>query len=211
MALIPETVGSSGEGIDVVVEAGAGERGRLSRMLHIREAGACDRRSVERRRRREGAAPTAEEARGFASGQVLIAFLSPLDRPRRRRTARAARRAWRSRSSRCRGSRARSRWTRCRRRRRWRATRRRCSGRPPAAVLPDADDCGGDDPAREGAGARRGRRGAAGDRDRAPARRGRARGSTSALRCASRSSRWARPSSISASRARRPRAATRAS
>ena len=80
-------------------------------------------------------------------------------------------------------------------------------GRP---VLPDADDAGRDAPAGQGAGARRRRGRAAGDRHR-PASWSRRRGLRRALRdAASRCSRWAAASSTPAS-TRRRRAATPAS
>ncbi len=77
VALIPETVGRLGDGVEVVVEPGAGEAAGFSDEAY-REAGAAtgirgvpmsSRRSRRRRPRR---------LRGSHSGQVLIAFLAPL-------------------------------------------------------------------------------------------------------------------------------------
>ena len=73
-------------------------------------------------------------------------------------------------------------------------------GRSPAALLPDADDRGGDGRAREGARPRRRGRRTAGDRDRAPTRRGRRRRSTCVPSSRSRSRASAQPSSTSGHR-----------
>ncbi len=77
MALIPETVGRLGEGIDVVVEAGAGDAAGFSDEA-FREAGASIGDPWNAEAIVKVAAPTADEAARLRSGQVLIAFLSPL-------------------------------------------------------------------------------------------------------------------------------------
>ena len=210
VALIPETVGRLGDGVEVIVEPGAGEAAGFSDEAY-REAGATIGDAWSADVVAKVAAPTAEEAARLHDGQVLIAFLTPLTDTRRDRAARRRRRHWV-----CAGVGAADhtraadgcsvvagdggRLQGCLDRR-----------RPDAALLPDVDDRGGDDPAREGVGAGRRCGRAAGDRDCEATRRGRVRDSTCAQRCASRSSRSAHRSSISASRARRRKAATRVS
>jgi NAD(P) transhydrogenase subunit alpha len=77
VALVPETVGRLGEGVEVVVEQGAGVAAGFEDAAYT-DAGAtvgdpwgCD--VVVK-----GAAPPAAEAARFRDGQVLVAFLSPL-------------------------------------------------------------------------------------------------------------------------------------
>jgi NAD(P) transhydrogenase subunit alpha len=77
VALVPETVGRLGEGVEVVVEQGAGVAAGFEDAAYT-DAGAtvgdpwgCD--VVVK-----VAAPTAAEAARFRDGQVLVAFLSPL-------------------------------------------------------------------------------------------------------------------------------------
>ena len=55
VALVPETIGRLGEGIDVVVEAGAGQAASFADEAYTR-GGRVDRRSVVGRGRREGRA-----------------------------------------------------------------------------------------------------------------------------------------------------------
>ncbi len=77
VALVPETIGRLGEGIDVVVEPGAGvEAGFLDEVY--REAGAELGDPWGADVVAKVAAPTADEASRLRDGQVLIAFLSPL-------------------------------------------------------------------------------------------------------------------------------------
>ena len=157
-----------------IVEAGAGSRsGILGR--RVPRGRRDDRRSVERGGRRQGRGrrPVDEVAR-FASGQVADRLPAAADRRGGRRAAARPRacmafalesipRITRAQPMDALSSQA----TVCGLQ--GRADRRR----PPAALLADADDRGRHDPAREGARARRRRRRAAGDRDRAPARRSR--------------------------------------
>ena len=124
VALIPETVGRLGDGVEVVVESGAGEAAGFPDEAY-REAGASIGDPWTADVVAKVAAPTAEEAGRLHDGQVLIAFLSPLTDAAGHRAARRRQACTGLRSSRCRGSRARSRWMRCRRRRRLRGTRRR--------------------------------------------------------------------------------------
>jgi NAD(P) transhydrogenase subunit alpha len=77
VALVPETVGRLGEGVEVVVEQGAGVAAGFEDAAYT-DAGAtvgdpwgCDVVVMV-------AAPTAAEAARFRDGQVLVAFLSPL-------------------------------------------------------------------------------------------------------------------------------------
>ena len=91
------------------------------------EAGAIDRRSVVGRGRREGRAAHGRGGRSPPRGPGADRVPAAADRHRRHRAARRGTACTRSRSSRCRGSRAPSRWTRSPRRRRWPATRRRSS------------------------------------------------------------------------------------
>jgi NAD(P) transhydrogenase subunit alpha len=77
VALIPETVGRLGDGVDVVVETGAGDAAGFSDDAY-REAGATIGDPWVADVVAKVAAPTADEAARLREGQVLIAFLSPL-------------------------------------------------------------------------------------------------------------------------------------
>ena len=77
VALIPETVGRLGDGVEVVVESGAGDAAGFSDEAY-REAGATIGDPWSGDVVAKVAAPTAEEAGRLHSGQVLIAFLAPL-------------------------------------------------------------------------------------------------------------------------------------
>ena len=81
VALIPETVGRLGDGVEVVVESGAGVAAGFSDDAY-REAGASIGDPWAAEVVAKVAPPTAEEAGRLRAGQVLIAFLAPLtDRP----------------------------------------------------------------------------------------------------------------------------------
>jgi len=77
VALIPETVGRLGDGVDVVVETGAGDAAGFSDDAY-REAGATVGDPWAADVVAKVAAPTANEAARLREGHVLIAFLSPL-------------------------------------------------------------------------------------------------------------------------------------
>jgi NAD(P) transhydrogenase subunit alpha len=77
VALVPETVGRLGDGVEVVVEAGAGEAAGFSDEAY-REAGAAIGDPWGADVVAKVAAPTAEEAAKLRANQVLIAFLAPL-------------------------------------------------------------------------------------------------------------------------------------
>jgi NAD(P) transhydrogenase subunit alpha len=77
VALIPETVGRLGDGVEVIVESGAGDAAGFSDDAY-REAGATIGDAWSADVVAKVAAPTAEEAARLHDGQVLIAFLSPL-------------------------------------------------------------------------------------------------------------------------------------
>ncbi|HTR33643.1 MAG TPA: hypothetical protein VMH47_07190, partial [Gaiellaceae bacterium] len=77
VALVPETVGRLGEGVEVVVEAGAGDAAGFSDDAY-REAGAAIGDPWAADAIVKVAAPTADEAARLHSGQALIAFLAPL-------------------------------------------------------------------------------------------------------------------------------------
>ena len=77
VALIPETVGRLGDGVEVLVEPGAGEAAGFSDEAY-RAAGATIGDPWGADVVAKVAAPTAEEAARLHSGQVLIAFLAPL-------------------------------------------------------------------------------------------------------------------------------------
>ena len=77
VALVPETIGRLGDGIDVVVEAGAGDEAGFADEAY-REAGATIGDPWEADVVAKVAAPTADEASRLREGQALIAFLSPL-------------------------------------------------------------------------------------------------------------------------------------
>jgi NAD(P) transhydrogenase subunit alpha len=77
VALVPETIGRLGEGIDVVVEAGAGDAASFSDEAYT-EAGASIGDPWSADVVAKVAPPSAEEAARLREGQVLIAFLQPL-------------------------------------------------------------------------------------------------------------------------------------
>ncbi len=77
VALIPETVGRLGDGVEVVVESGAGVAAGFPDEAY-REAGASIGDPWTADVVAKVAAPTAEEAERLHDGQVLIAFLAPL-------------------------------------------------------------------------------------------------------------------------------------
>jgi NAD(P) transhydrogenase subunit alpha len=80
VALIPETVGRLGDGVEVVIEAGAGEAAGFSDEAY-RDAGATIGDAWGADVVAKVAPPTADEAARLHSGQVLIAFLAPLTDP----------------------------------------------------------------------------------------------------------------------------------
>src|SRR6476660_3209633 len=77
VALVPETIGRLGEGIDVVVEAGAGDAASFSDEAYT-EAGASIGDPWSAEVVAKVAPPSDEEATRLREGQVLIAFLQPL-------------------------------------------------------------------------------------------------------------------------------------
>jgi NAD(P) transhydrogenase subunit alpha len=77
VALVPETIGRLGEGIDVIVEPGAGEAASFGDDAYA-EAGATIGDPWSSEIVAKVAPPTPEEASRFRDGQVLIAFLQPL-------------------------------------------------------------------------------------------------------------------------------------
>ncbi len=77
VALVPETIGRLGEGVDVVVESGAGQAASFSDEAYT-EAGASIGDPWSAEVVAKVAPPTAEEAARLREGQVLIAFLQPL-------------------------------------------------------------------------------------------------------------------------------------
>src|SRR3954469_11872842 len=77
VALVPETVARLGDGVDVVVEAGAGEAAAFGDEAYI-EAGATIGDPWSAEVVAKVAPPTADEAGRLRDGQVLIAFLQPL-------------------------------------------------------------------------------------------------------------------------------------
>jgi H+-translocating NAD(P) transhydrogenase subunit alpha len=77
VALVPETIGRLGEGIDVVVESGAGQAASFSDEAYT-EAGASIGDPWSAEVVAKVAPPTAEEAARLREGQVLVAFLQPL-------------------------------------------------------------------------------------------------------------------------------------
>jgi len=80
VALVPETIGRLGEGIDVVVEAGAGDAASFSDEAYT-EAGASIGDPWAAEVIAKVAPPSAEEVARLREGQVLIAFLQPLTDP----------------------------------------------------------------------------------------------------------------------------------
>jgi len=77
VALVPETVGRLGEGVEVVVETGAGDAAGFSDDAY-REVGASIGDPWGADAVVKVTAPTAEETGRLHSGQALIAFLAPL-------------------------------------------------------------------------------------------------------------------------------------
>ena len=77
VALVPETVGRLGEGVEVVVEAGAGAEAGFDDAAY-RAAGATIGDPWGADVVVKVRAPTAEEAGRFHDGQVVVAFLAPL-------------------------------------------------------------------------------------------------------------------------------------
>ena len=80
VALIPETVGRLGDGVDVIIETGAGEAAGFSDEAY-RAAGATIGDPWGADVVAKVAPPTAEEVARLHDGQVLIAFLAPLTEP----------------------------------------------------------------------------------------------------------------------------------
>jgi NAD(P) transhydrogenase subunit alpha len=80
VALVPETVGRLGEGIEVVVEAGAGAAASFPDEAY-REAGATIGDPWSADLIAKVAAPSSDEVVRLHDGQVLIAFLQPLTDP----------------------------------------------------------------------------------------------------------------------------------
>jgi H+-translocating NAD(P) transhydrogenase subunit alpha len=77
VALVPETIGRLAEGIDVVVEAGAGDAASFGDDAYT-EAGATIGDPWSANVVAKVAPPSADEAARLGEGQVLIAFLQPL-------------------------------------------------------------------------------------------------------------------------------------
>jgi NAD/NADP transhydrogenase alpha subunit len=77
VALVPETLGRLGDGIDVIVEAGAGDAADFPDAAY-RDGGAEIGDPWSAEVVAKVAAPTPGEAERLRSGQVLIAFLDPL-------------------------------------------------------------------------------------------------------------------------------------
>ena len=77
VALVPETVGRLGDGVDVIVEAEAGEAAGYLDAAY-REAGAEIGDPWSAEIVAKVATPTADEASRLRSGQVLVGFLQPL-------------------------------------------------------------------------------------------------------------------------------------
>ena len=77
VALVPETVGRLGTGVEVIVEIGAGDAAGFDDAAY-REAGATIGDPWGAEVVAKVAAPSAEEAARLANGQVVIAFLAPL-------------------------------------------------------------------------------------------------------------------------------------
>ena len=192
---------SSRKGLEVVVEPGAGEAGDAPRRRCSSDAGATIGDPWGADVVVKVAPPSDEEIGRLAGDSVLVGFLAP--RTQRRDDCRRWRRAGVTafameaipRISRAQSMDALS-------------SQSNVAGYKAAllgrraldALLPDADDRGGHDPAREGARARRRRRGAAGDRHRAAAGRADDRLRRAPARSPSRSSRSARSASTSGSR-----------
>src|SRR6059058_4460056 len=77
VALVPETVGRLGEGVEVIVETGAGDAAGFADDAY-REAGATIGVPWAAAVVAKVAPPSSEETARLANGQVLIAFLQPL-------------------------------------------------------------------------------------------------------------------------------------
>src|SRR6266571_7022244 len=77
VALVPETITRLGEGIEVVVEVGAGAAASFADDAY-REAGASIGSPWEADVVAKVAGPTADEAGRLHEGQVVIGFLQPL-------------------------------------------------------------------------------------------------------------------------------------
>ncbi len=77
VALVPETIGRLGEGVEVIVESGAGVAAAFTDDAY-REAGATIGDPWQAEVVAKVAAPTADEVARLHEGQVLIAFLQPL-------------------------------------------------------------------------------------------------------------------------------------
>src|SRR2546430_15388531 len=77
VALVPETITRLGDGIEVVVEAGAGEAAAFADESY-RQAGASIGSPWDADVVAKVAAPTADEASRLHEGQVGIGFLQPL-------------------------------------------------------------------------------------------------------------------------------------
>src|SRR3954452_19646495 len=77
VALVPETIGRLGEGVEVVVEAGAGAAAGFADEAY-REAGATIGDRWEADVVEKVAPPSADETARLRDGQALIAFLAPL-------------------------------------------------------------------------------------------------------------------------------------
>jgi proton-translocating NAD(P)+ transhydrogenase subunit alpha len=80
VALVPETIGRLGEGVEVVVEASAGEGASFTDEMY-REAGATVGDPWAADVVAKVAPPTPDEAARLRDGQVLISFLQPLTDP----------------------------------------------------------------------------------------------------------------------------------
>jgi NAD(P) transhydrogenase subunit alpha len=118
VALVPESVGRLAQsGFTITIEPGAGVSAAFLDEAYA-EAGAELGYPWKAEAVCKVAPPSPEEAERLHEGGVLIGFLQPLT-DRRASTGSAVVASWGSRSSRSRGSRARSRWTRSRRRRRF--------------------------------------------------------------------------------------------
>ncbi len=80
VALVPETIGRLGDGIDVIVEAGAGVAAAFSDQAYS-EAGATIGDPWSAEVVAKVASPSTDELARLRSGQALIAFLQPLTDP----------------------------------------------------------------------------------------------------------------------------------
>ena len=80
VALVPETVGRLGDGVEAIIEAGAGEAAGFPDAAY-RDAGAEIGNPWSAEIVAKVAPPTADEITRLRSGQVLIAFLQPLSDP----------------------------------------------------------------------------------------------------------------------------------